>query len=74
MGRLELVSGGLGRDVRRPTVRDSTALPNAERLGVPTDDPEARRGEMLVVLALCRARAAGARERALADRVLTLVR
>jgi hypothetical protein len=49
-------------------------LPNASGLSAPSDDPAARRRELLVVLALCRARTAGAREWALPDRGLTLMR
>lgn len=41
--------------------------------GPPSDDPEARRRELMVVLELCAARARGARERAAPDRLLALV-
>ena len=74
--RFELSRGG--RDVVRGDRRRPAAasLPNAVHpmpLAAPSDDPAARRRELLVVLLLCRARSRGARERDRPDRALTLV-
>jgi hypothetical protein len=74
MERLELVGGGLERRTDRSAGRRVGAVPNALQLSAPSDDPAARRRELLVVLALCRARAAGERERASPAHPLTLVR
>lgn len=60
--RLTLVRGALPNVARGP------------RPGPSSDDPAARRRELMVVLELCAARARGARERAAPDRVLALVR
>ena len=73
MQRFELSRGGVCARTGGSPARGEEALPNAMRLPAPSDDPAARRREMLVVLALCRAQAAGARERAAPDRALTLV-
>ena len=84
MRPFELVRGGVRRPApRRREAATRSALPNAPRraapahataLAPPSDDVEARHRELLVVLALCRAQAAGARQRLLGDRALTLVR
>lgn len=76
MPRLALVRGTLRARAcgSRRTKHETSTPPDASPLAPPSDDPDARRRELLVVLALCRARAAGARERVLMDGGLTLLR
>ncbi|MFL5561988.1 MAG: hypothetical protein ACJ79K_10975 [Gemmatimonadaceae bacterium] len=72
--RLELERGAAHR-ARAPRSRPSPRAPNDERdIPALSDDPAARRRELLVVLALCEARAKGARERAAPERTLALMR
>ena len=72
---LELQRGGAAHRARGRRWRPSPQAPNG--VGDPVtlnDDPAARRRELLVVIALCEARAKGARERGAPERALALVR
>jgi hypothetical protein len=67
---MEVIRGGAGRNATRitnPPAPPLAARPNAGRWSIDealSDDPGVRRRELLVVAAICAARARGARERA----------
>lgn len=72
---LELERGGSAANRGGVTrARWPRRTPNGERdVAALSDDPAARRRELLVVIALCEARAKGARERNAPERTLSLM-